>query len=123
MSASAMAEGLTLTSVLFMATAFGNLSLGLMHRTYGVDLTPDFAIVPTLRRRRVRWVDVQEVVSHTSSNGTSAVRLIFAKGETVTLRYPSTQWRSGDDQYEQDLQRIEQWWRAHRGENWHPVRV
>ena len=119
-AASAMAEGRTLFSLFFLATAFGNVSLGLMHRTYGADLTPDFAIVPTLRRRRVRWVDVQEVVSYTSSNGTSAVRLILAEGETVTLRYPSTQWRSGDAQYEQDLQRIEQWWHAHRGENWRP---
>jgi hypothetical protein len=84
-SASVMAEGRTLFSLLFLATAFGNVSLGLMHRTYGVDLTPDFAIVPTLRRRD-RWVDVQEVVRYTSSNGTSAVRLILAKGEMVTLR-------------------------------------
>ena len=30
---------------------------------------------------------------------------------------------NGDAQYEQDLQRIEQWWHAHRGENWHPVHI
>ena len=67
-------------------------------------------------------MDVQEVVSYKKSNGTSAVRLILAEGEPVTLRYPTTQWRNGDAHYEQDLQRIEQWWHAHRDENWHPVR-
>lgn len=92
-----------------------------MIRTSGIDLTPEFAIVPTLRRRRVRWLDVQAVVRHKNSNGTSAVRLILANGELVTLRYRMTLWRKGDAQYEQNLQRIEQWWRGHRGESWHPV--
>jgi hypothetical protein len=122
-AAFAVAGGRALFVLLYLGLAFSNVSLGLVIRTSGVDLTPEFAIVPTLRRRRVRWLDVQAVVSHKNSNGTSAVRLILANGEPVTLRYPRTLWRNGDAQYEHDFQRIEQWWLANRGEHWHPVRI
>lgn len=120
-AAIAVAGGRVWFTLFYLATAFGNIALGLMIRTAGVDLTPDFAIVRTLRPRRIRWGDVQEVVSYKKSNGTSVVQLILAEGEPVTLRHPTTQWRNGDTNYEQDLQRIEQWWHAHRGESWHPV--
>jgi hypothetical protein len=46
---------------------------------------------------------------------------MLANGEPVTLRYPMSLWRKSDAQYDQDFERIEQWWLAHRGEHWHPV--
>jgi hypothetical protein len=57
------------------------------------------------------------VVSHVHSNGKASVRLILKNGEPVTLPFPRTLWRKGDAQYQQDFQRIDQWWLAHRGES------
>ena len=37
-------------------------------------------------------------------------------------RYPTSSWRKGDAPYERDFQRLDQWWLAHRGESWRPVR-
>jgi hypothetical protein len=121
MAALAAAVGRTVFALLYLGLVFVNVSLGLLIRTSGVDLTPEFAVVPALRRRRVRWLDVQAVVSHKKSDGTSATRLILARGESVTLRYPTTLWSRGDAQYEHDFQRVEQWWLEHRGESWRPV--
>jgi hypothetical protein len=67
-------------------------------------------------------MQVQPVVSHVNSNGSSAVQLILQNGETVTLPFPKTVWRKGDAGYERDLEQIDQWWLAHRGESWHPDR-
>jgi hypothetical protein len=91
-------------------------------RSLGVDLTPEAAVIHGRHRRRVPWLQVQSVVSQVNSNGTSAVRLILENGEQVTLPFPKTLWRKGDARYEVDLQRIDQWWLAHRGEAWCPVR-
>ena len=87
----------------------------------GVDLTPEAAVIQGWRRRRVPWPQVQSVVNHVNSNGTSAVQLILANGEPVTLPFPKTLWRKGDAPYERDLQRIDQWWLAHRGDSWRPT--
>ena len=49
------------------------IAFALALRTLGVDLTPEFAVVRGFRRRHeVPWLDVQAVVSHLNSNGTSA---------------------------------------------------
>lgn len=93
-------------------------------RTLGVDLTPEFAVIHGFRQRHeVPWQDVQAVVSHLNSNGTSAVWLLLENGESVPLRYPRSSWRKGDVPYERDFQRIDEWWLAHRGESWRPVRT
>jgi hypothetical protein len=81
-------------------------------RSVGVDLTSESVIVRGLRRRAVPWLDVHAVVSHVSSSGTSAVRLLLMNGESVTLPYPSTLWGEDGAQYARDLRRIEQCWRA-----------
>lgn len=91
-------------------------------RTLGVELTPEAAVIHGRRRRRVPWLQVQSVVSHVNSKGTSAVQLILENGEPVTLPFPKTLWRKGDARYERDLERIDQWWLAHRGECWRPAR-
>jgi hypothetical protein len=94
-------------------------------RSLGVYLTPEAAVLHgrhRRRRRRVPWLQVQSVVSHLNSNGASDVQLILENGEAVALPFPRTLWRKGDALYEQDFQRIDQWWLAHRGESWRPVR-
>jgi hypothetical protein len=75
----------------------------------------------TVAWRDVPWREVQEVIDHTKSNGTSNVGLILENGESVMLRAPMWVWRKYDDQYERDFQRIDQYWLAHRGESWHRV--
>jgi hypothetical protein len=109
----------TWLSLLWLPLGCMFVTRGLALRTLGVDLTPEAAIVRGFRRQTVPWREVQAVVSHVSSNGTSTVLLMLEKAESVTLRYPMSVWGKGDAGYEQDLQRIEQWWLAHRGESWH----
>src|ERR1039458_7238458 len=46
---------------------------------------PEAAVIHGRRRRSVPWLQVQLVVSHVNSNGTSAVQLILENGEPVTL--------------------------------------
>jgi hypothetical protein len=114
--------------------------------TFGVDLTPESANVRGFRRRAVPWARVQAVVSHKKSNGALVVRLFLENGKPVTLPYPTTRrpawatawassawpwarrlyprilWRNADARYARDYERIGQWWLAHRGESWRPVR-
>jgi hypothetical protein len=87
-------------------------------RTSGVDLTPECAIVRGLRLRRIPWPQVQAVVRRTDSGGPSRVQLILVKGKSVPLhaRWVSTA------QFERDFQCIDQWWLAHRGNSWRPIR-
>jgi len=117
-----LVEGKPWSSLLYLALTCGGVVLQLVLRTLGVDLTPEAAVIHGRRRRRVPWLQVQSVVSHVSSNGTSAVRLILENGEPLTLPFPKALWRKGDARYERDLERIDQWWLAHRGESWRPVR-
>ena len=89
-------------------------------RTLGVDLTPESAIVRGVRRRSVSWPEVQAVVR---VKGGWCVQLILESGEAVTLRAPTLSvWGSGGAEFEGDFHRIGQWWLAHRGESWRPVR-
>jgi len=118
-----LVEGKPWSSLLYLALTCVGVVLQFVLRTLGVDLTPEAAVIHGRRRRRVPWLQVQSVVNHVNTNGTSAVRLILENGEAVTLPFPKTLWRKGDAQYEHDFQRIEQWWLAHRGEHWHPVRA
>jgi hypothetical protein len=121
-AAQAFAHGAPWVALPWLVLSCGNVVLPFVVRTLGVDLTPEAAVIRGRRRRRVPWLQVQSVVSHVNSNGTSAVQLILENGEPVTLPFPKTLWRKGDTRYERDLQRIDQWWLAHRGESWRPVR-
>lgn len=98
-----------------------NLGLGLAMWIFGVDLTPDFAIVRGFRQRRVPWREVQAVISDNGKYGTSVVRLILDSGECVRLPFPKNMWRQGNAQCERDFHRIDQWWITHRGPSWRPV--
>ena len=108
-------------ALFWLALGCGSASIALQQWKSGVHLIPQHAIVRGFRRRNVPWQEVQEVISHTKSNGTSEVGLILENGESVMLRAPTSLWRKYDDQYERDFQRIDQYWRAHRGESWHRV--
>lgn len=96
----------------------------LLIRSFGVDLTPESANVRGFRRRRVPWSQVQAVLGYRQM-GADRVALVLDSGERVALRVPSTYWGSGaatDVKYWEDFHRLGQWWLAHRGPSWRPVR-
>jgi hypothetical protein len=90
-------------------------------RTFGVDLTRESANVRGLRRRSIPWQQVQAVLRH-GQLGAGRVTLILESGERATLRAPTTFLGWGRADYERDYHRIGQWWLAHRGDSWGPVR-
>jgi len=87
-------------------------------RTFGLDLTRESAVVRGFRQRHIPWPQVQAVVPDVTSSQASSVSLVLASGESMRLPYPRTRCRPGDAQYERDVQRIDEWWRAHRGPSW-----
>lgn len=93
-------------------------------RTFGIDLTPESANVRGIRRRSVPWSQVQAVLGYRQL-GADRVALVLDSGERVVLRVPSTYWGSGAAtaaKYREDFHRLGQWWLAHRGPSWRPVR-
>jgi len=104
-------------------TVVGGMFVGesLWMRSFGVDLTPEFANVRGLLRRHVRWDHVQGVQCFRQL-GTDRVCLARENGQVVNLRAPSTSWGFGAARYEHDFHRIGQWWLAHRGPSWRPIR-
>jgi hypothetical protein len=126
LAAPAFAHGKPWVALLWLVIGCANVVsppvLAFWVRSLGVDLTPEAAVIRGRHRRRIPWLQVQSVVSHVNSNGTSAVQLILENGEPMTLPFPKALWQRGDALYERDLERIDQWWLAHRGESWRPVR-
>jgi hypothetical protein len=90
-------------------------------RSFGVDLTQESANIRGVRRRSIPWHQVQAVLRE-DQFGSARVSLILESGKRVLLRAPTTWWGVGDAGYERDFHRIGQWWLAHRGESWRPVR-
>jgi len=107
-------------NVPWLVLSCGNIAILFLLRTFGVDLTPESAVVRGWRRRSVPWRAVQAVVSHKTSKGTSVVRLILEKNALVTLPASTSLGRKDDAHYERDFNRIYQWWLTHRGESWNP---
>jgi hypothetical protein len=96
----------------------------LLIRSFGLDLTPESANVHGLRRRRVPWSQIQAVLCYRAM-GADRVALVLDSGERVVLRMPATYWGSGPAtaaRYQEDFHRLGQWWLAHRGPTWRPVR-
>jgi hypothetical protein len=93
----------------------------LLIRSFGVDLTSEFANIRGLLRRHVRWDQVQAVLCFRQW-GADRVCLVLEDGQRVNLRAPTTAWGFGAARYEHDFHRIGQWWVAHRGPSWLPVR-
>ena len=93
-------------------------------RSFGIDLTPESANVRGLRRRRVPWSQIQAILGYRQM-GADRVALVLDGGERVVLRMPATYLGSGaatDVKYGEDFHRLGQWWLAHRGPCWRPVR-
>jgi hypothetical protein len=105
----------------WLALGSASIAQALWLRIMGVDLTPESANVRGVRRRCVPWENVQAVVHH-RRHGTWGVRLILESGKPVRLPAPTTWSGFGGAQYEQDFHHIGQWWLAHRGESWRPLR-
>jgi hypothetical protein len=109
-------------AVVKLATGCLWILAGLLIRSFGVELTPGSAMVRGLRRRSVPWSQVQAVVQHRGRDGTWCVQLILESGRPVTLKAPTTWGGLGGHRYARDFHRIGQWWLAHRGESWRPLR-
>lgn len=80
----------------------------------GVELTPEGAIVRTLRRRQIAWRDVQYVQIQRFS-GNRVVVLYEAGGRRTRLRAPSTGFLNWDKRFEEKADVIGRWWETHRG--------
>lgn len=105
----------------WLAAAGVIVATALWSLTWGIDLTPESANVRGVRRRSIPWQEVQAVISH-EQLGSRTVQLIPEQGRRVQLRAPTNTWGWGRPAYERDFHRIGQWWLAHRGESWRPVR-
>jgi hypothetical protein len=110
----ALTLGLRCTWVLFIALILWGL-------TWGVDLTSESANVRGFRRRSIPWREVQAVLRY-EQLGSTTVRFILENGKPITLRAPARLWGLGGAAYERDFHQIGQWWLAHRGESWRPLR-
>jgi hypothetical protein len=108
-----------LFAAFWVVVGCASLYQGLRSRTLGIDLTPEFAEIRSLRRRRIAWGDVQAVVRH-RRQGALQVQLILENGSRENLRAPTTLWNFGGAQYERDFNVISQWWLAHGGPSWSP---
>jgi len=117
------------SAFVFLVSSCAGIAGALLIRTQGVDLTPECADIrgpARLRRpfgpsrRGVPWSEVQAVVRARFSSW-QGVRLVLESGEVVSLPAPTTRWRFGVAKYERNLDRINQWWLANRGESWRPV--
>jgi hypothetical protein len=112
------------STVLLTVLGSGQVGEAVWMRTFGIDLTPQLANVRGIRRRSVPWSQVQAVLGYRHM-GADRVALVLDSGERVVLRMPATYWGSGaatDVKYREDFHRLGQWWLAHRGPSWRPVR-
>ena len=109
-------------ALFFLALGGAQVASVLWQRTLGVDLTRESAIVRSRRQRRVPWQEVQAVVRY-GRRGARGVRLILESGKPVNLLAPTSTLGLGAAQFERDFNLIDQWWLAHRGESWRPVRA
>ena len=71
--------------------------------------------------KRLPWQQVQAVLRF-DELGSRRVCLILESGRRVNLRAPTTVLGFGAARYEQEFHRIGQWWLAHRGQSWRPLR-
>ncbi|MFF7214394.1 hypothetical protein ACFZAU_28295 [Streptomyces sp. NPDC008238] len=86
---------------------------------FGVTLTPSEAVVHNLRRRTIRWADVQGIWVE-SSMGVRRVVICEADGRLTRLRAPVTGFLSQDAAFEEKFAAIGEWWLRHRGPEWAP---
>ncbi|RKS74135.1 hypothetical protein CLV35_2637 [Motilibacter peucedani] len=97
-----------------------NVVAALYLRSRGVVLTPQAAVVKGVRTTLVPWSQVQAVLRQRWLMTDVVVLLTLDK--SLRLRAPTAWFGFGDDEYERDYHRIGQWWLAHRGDAWVPLR-
>lgn len=85
----------------------------------GVTLTAETAIVHNLRRRKIRWPDVQ-LIRVERYMGNRTIVIYEAGGRRTRLRAPISGFLYWDRGFEQKHDVIEQWWLGHRGGDWSP---
>ena len=115
-------DHLVFFAVFWLALGGAQVGSVLWQWTLGVDLTQESAIVRSRRQRRIPWQEVQAVVRY-GRRGARGVRLILESGKPVNLLAPTSTLGLGAAQFERDFNLIDQWWLAHRGESWRPVRA
>jgi hypothetical protein len=93
--------------------------LVLQTRWFGITLTPAEAQVHNLRRRHIRWADVQGVTVEKVLGGRTVI-LHEAGGRRTRLRAPLTAPLSRDRRFDEKFHTIGQWWLTHRGPDWTP---
>lgn len=89
-------------------------------RYFGVTLTESTANVHSLRRRTIRWSDVQAICIE-GFQGAQVVVIYEAGGRRTRLRAPITGFLCWDRGFEDKFQTIGRWWQEHRGPDWAPV--
>jgi hypothetical protein len=79
---------------------------------FGATLTTEGLIVHGLRRRTIAWQDVTAIRAEEYT--TNRVVAIYELGHRRTrLRYPTSGGLFGDSEFDDKLQVIQGWWRAH----------
>ncbi|MER5688369.1 hypothetical protein [Streptomyces sp. NPDC002205] len=96
------------------------LVLLILGQYFGVTLTESTAIVHSLRRRTIRWSNVQAVRVE-RFRGTQTVVIYEAGGRRTRLQAPITGFLSWDREFEEKFRTIDRWWLDHRGPDWTPV--
>lgn len=116
-------EHRVLLALLMLFVSGGMVATAIWSRTCGVVLTRDAAIVRSFRTRSIPWQEVQAVVRYKPGGPSGgAVELNIEGGKPVLLPAPKSIFGLGTAQFETDYHRIDQWWRAHRGESWRCAR-
>lgn len=81
---------------------------------FGIDLTPDAAVINNFRRRVIPWSDVAAITQQRRL-GTRRVILWTTRGERVGLRAPFVDVTGiGSRTFDADFRTIGEWWLAHR---------
>jgi len=89
--------------------------------TFGVDLTPEAAIVRSFRRQTIAWSDLQGVVSTQRFGGAWVIQFVPAQGRPITLRAGTSWFGFGVATHVRQFHQVGQWWLAHRGPDWRPA--
>ena len=87
----------------------------------GANLTPTELEIHGLRRRSIRWHEIQLL---TAERSWRTVRIVVwtVRGERIVLRAPTiTAWGSNRQRFARDYRTIERYWLAYRGPYWQPA--
>lgn len=84
---------------------------------WGCTLEDDAIVIDAVSRRRIPWAHVQ-AVSYNISRLSTAATIVDKTGKTWMLRAPAHSSFAPDVLLRTKMTEIENFWKAHRGENW-----